>query len=234
MTEIKIDEIRRSNRKTISLVVMQDGRLVVYAPRNIPMDYITDLVVKKRPWIEKRQKTLEEIRRKRRPREFADGNSFLFLGRNYRLRVVDGDGDDIKLGHGLSIPRTILPQAEDYLIMWYKRQAQVKIPERVNWYAKLTGLQYKSIRITDAATRLGSCGPKGTLNFSWRLVMAPLSIIDYVVVHELSHLEHRNHSTKFWDTVRTILPDYEQRKKWLKKNGNLLALGIEYGHHHRG
>lgn len=224
MTEIKIDKIIQSNRKTISLVITQDARLVVYAPIKTPIDYIKNLVRKKRFWIRKQQEILEERYRNIQPKEFVNGESFLFLGRTYRLRIVDGDADTIELTGSLMIPRTLLPQAKDHLVMWYKSQARVKIPERVDWYVKSTGLQCKSVRITDAAKRLGSCGPKGTLNFSWRLVMAPLSVVDYVVVHELAHLEHRNHSTRFWNKVKTILPDYERRKRWLKENDNLLVL----------
>jgi len=224
MTEIKIDKIIQSNRKTISLVVMQDARLVVYAPLKTPIDYIQNLVFKKRFWIKKQQKTLKGRYRKNLPKEFVNGEAFLFLGKVHKLIIINDDDADIELTDRLKIPRHLLPNAKHYLIEWYKKQACAKIKERVDWYTLLTGLQCKSIRITNAAKRLGSCGPNGTLNFSWRLIMAPLNVVDYVVVHELSHLEHKNHSTKFWNKVKTILPDYEQRKKWLKDNDNLLVL----------
>ncbi len=91
-------------------------------------------------------------------------------------------------------------------------------------YSEMTGLIHRSIKITSAKKRFGSCSPNGSLNFSWRLMMAPLNIIDYVVVHELVHIEERNHSKNFWNKVRIILPDYKQSEKWLKDNSQLLTI----------
>jgi len=223
MAKINIDKLIRSKRKTISLVVMQDARLIVYAPSTTPNEYIQDLVFKKRFWIKKRQEILRERYKRNPPKEFVSGEAFLFLGNVYRLKIVD-DGIDIELGDSLNIPKHLLPHAKHSLINWYKKQAHMKIAERVDWYAKLTGIRYESIKITEAEKRLGSCGISGRLNFSWRLVMAPLGIIDYVVIHELSHLEHKNHSSKFWNKVKTIIPDYKQRDKWLKDNSFSLTI----------
>lgn len=223
MTEITIDKLIRSRRKTISLAITPDGRLIVRAPLKTPVDFIRKFVLKKSSWIKKGQETLKERCKKNPPKEFINGETFLFLGKKYPFKVVD-DGVDIELKDSLNIPRRLLPDAKDFLIDWYKRQALIKISERVNWYSKMAGLRYKSIRTTKAMKRLGSCGHKGTLNFNWCLILAPLGVIDYVVVHELSHLEHMNHSTKFWDKVKALMPDYEQKKKWLKDNSYLLTI----------
>ncbi|MBI3580553.1 MAG: M48 family metallopeptidase [Nitrospinae bacterium] len=107
---------------------------------------------------------------------------------------------------------------------WYKRRAASKIKERVEYWARLAGLRHGGIRINSAAKRWGSCGRNGGLNFSWRLVMAPHAALDYVVVHELSHLVHMNHSPDFWNTVRRIMPDYDAGRQWLKNNGHLLLV----------
>jgi len=223
MKKIKIDKLIRSKRKTISLVVTQDATLVVRAPLTTPIEYIQDLVMKKRLWINRRQQISREMNRKNPPKEFVSGEAFLLLGNVYRLKIVD-NAVDIELGDSLKIPKHFLPHAKHYLINWYRKQAQTKITERVEWYAKLAGLRYESIRITGAEKRLGSCSVNGKLNFSWRLIMAPLGIIDYVVIHELSHLEHKNHSNRFWNKVKTMIPEYEQRGKWLKDNSFLLTL----------
>ena len=103
----------------------------------------------------------------------------------------------------------------------FKKEALVKIRERCALYAAITGYKPASVKITSAEKRWGSCGPKGTVNFSWRLILKPLPIIDYVVVHELVHLAERNHSRRFWDKVGAILPDYKLRRRWLKENGGL-------------
>ena len=217
MDEIKIDKIIRSHRKTIALVISQDTELVVRAPIHTPLEYIRNLVDKKRFWINRKQ---EEIRKRPivKPKEFVNGEGFLFLGRSYKLEIVDGLQSDIELRDTLQLSRTRLPVAKETLIAWYKERALEKIRERCEWYARLTGYKPTSIKITGAKRRWGSCGPRGTLNFSWRLIMAPLEVVDYVVVHELVHLEEKSHAKKFWNKVKTILHDYEKREKWLKEN----------------
>ena len=96
--------------------------------------------------------------------------------------------------------------------------------ERVAFFARSQDVKPGKLCISSARTRWGSCSAKGTLSFTWRLVMAPLDIIDYVVVHELCHLKEMNHSRAFWERVETILPDYKRRRKWLKENGGALRL----------
>ncbi len=107
---------------------------------------------------------------------------------------------------------------------WYKERAYEKIKERVEFYAQKRGLKYNRVNITSAEKRWGSCSAKGNLNFSWRLIMAPLPVVDYVVVHELVHLIEKNHSKEFWKKVKLFMPDYEKYKDWLKEKGHLLTL----------
>ena len=107
---------------------------------------------------------------------------------------------------------------------WYTTQANSLIAERVQWYAAKYGFEYHQVKITKAKTRWGSCSPNGNLNFSWRLIMAPMQAIDYVVVHELVHLHEKNHARGFWAQVEAILPDYVQQVRWLKSNGYRLKL----------
>jgi predicted metal-dependent hydrolase len=99
-----------------------------------------------------------------------------------------------------------------------RERARRLITERVRWYAQKYGFEYSRIRINSARTRWGSCGPSGSLNFTWRLVLTPLPVIDYVVVHELAHLRVRGHSARFWAQVERILPDYRCRRAWLREN----------------
>ena len=122
------------------------------------------------------------------------------------------------------LARAALPYAEDVFTAWYKKQARQVITERVEKYAELYGYVYKRIRITSARTRWGSCSSKGSLNFPWRLVMAPMHIIDYVVIHELVHIKEQNHSKVYWNKVEQIMPDYKERRAWLNDYGHLLNL----------
>jgi predicted metal-dependent hydrolase len=107
---------------------------------------------------------------------------------------------------------------------WYREQAREILNERVNFFAREHGFQYTKIGITSARTRWGSCSASGSLNFSWRLIQAPIEVVDYVVVHELVHTVHHNHSKKYWNRVKQILPNYMECRKWLRKNGLRLLL----------
>lgn len=106
----------------------------------------------------------------------------------------------------------------------YKEAARSYIPKRVAYYHAMTGGTYNRITIRDQKTRWGSCSSKGTLSFNWRLMLAPPAILDYVVVHELCHLTHMNHSPMFWQAVESVCPDYKNARKWLKEHGNELVL----------
>lgn len=218
MEEIKISKIIRSKRKTIALVVTHDAELIIRAPIKVSVKYLKNLVNKKSAWITAKLKEMQD-RTKPKAKEFVSGETFLYLGKSYRLKIVDNAEIDIGLKDNLLLSLEKVPYAREVLMQWYKSEAEKKIKERCEFYSSLTGCKPFSIRITDAQKRWGSCGAKGTLNFSWRLIMSPMEIIDYVIVHELVHLEQRDHSRLFWDKVKNIMPDFKRRQKWLKDNG---------------
>jgi len=222
MEEIKIDKIIRSKRKTIALVVESDATLVIRAPFETTLEYIEALVFKKRFWINEKKQVVNKDCAFVRKREFVNGEGFLFLGKTYKLKIQDCD--EIKLSDYLFLPKKYLNEPRERMVEWYMKRALEKITERADWYSKDTGWKYKSIKINNAQSRWGSCGPSGSLNFTWRLIMAPLNVIDYVVVHELAHIHEKNHSWKFWNKVKTVMPDYKQREKWLKENRKYLVL----------
>jgi predicted metal-dependent hydrolase len=112
-----------------------------------------------------------------------------------------------------------LTAAEEIL---YRARAREIITERCEYFAQKMGLRYSAIRINGAKKRLGSCSAKNSLNFTWRLVLAPLRVIDYVVIHELCHIEVKNHSARFWNKVRDFCPSYREEKRWLKENASKL------------
>lgn len=222
--EIRIDKIIRTRRRTIALEVARDASLIVRAPYNTPLDFIEKVVFKKRFWIKEKQEFVRDRYQKIVPKEFVSGEGFLYLGNMYKLEIVDVLDMPIIFNNGIKISRKNLDLAKEILIAWYKEQAYQKISERVDWHSSLSGLKYNKIKISDAQKRWGSCSAKGNLNFNWRLIMAPLRVIDYVVVHELAHLEENNHSKRFWNKIKIMLPDYEQYKEWLKENRHLLNI----------
>jgi predicted metal-dependent hydrolase len=222
MEDIIIDRIVRSRRRTITLVVTQDSTLLVRAPLRASNSYIERVVRKKSAWI--RQKLVEVSLRPKSPaKEFVNGEEFMYLGQAYKLCLVEQAEKDIELTDKLCLSARVKPIARFVLRRWYKAAALKIIGQRCQWYADATGLKPVAVNITEARKRWGSCGSKGTLNFSWRLIMAPPEVIDYVIVHELAHIGRLNHSPAFWRQVADILPDYKKREKWLKENGGLLT-----------
>lgn len=222
MQEIKIDKIVRSKRRTLALIVTRDAQLVVRAPFAVREDTIRNFVRKKSSWIKNKKELVRKQNEKFMPKKFVNGEGFLYLGRSYRFKVIDSK--NIILTDFLEFPRSLLPQAKMHLIDWYKVQALKKISERNQWHAKVIGIKSPPVKITNAQKRWGSCGSKDMLNFSWRLIMAPLRVVDYVVIHELMHLEEKNHSGTFWRKVSLLIPGYESCKYWLKENGHLLNI----------
>lgn len=139
---------------------------------------------------------------------------------NRRRVRVELDGDIMVL----HTPGTEVDFLREGLEAWYIKQAHMIFPVRVMHYQQITGGRVNQIHIRDQKTRWGSCSSLRNLNFNWRLVMAPPEVLDYVVVHELCHLTHMNHSREFWDMVGSVMPEYWERKKWLKENGGMLEL----------
>ena len=223
--EIEIDKIIRTKRKTISLQITDDATLIVRAPFDVSEQTIKSVVNKHMNWIEKKKKNILVRDPKFVKKEFVNGEGFMYLGRYYKLNIVNKQKTPLVFNNNhFSLLRDYLPVAKELFINWYKERAYENISERVEWYARKRGFIYNKINITNANQRWGSCSSKRNLNFSWRLIMAPLPVIDYVIVHELVHLEERNHTKFFWNKVKILIPDYEKYRDWLNKNGYLLRL----------
>ncbi|MEI7856382.1 MAG: SprT family zinc-dependent metalloprotease [Methanomicrobiales archaeon] len=223
MDEIPVQQIIRSRRRSIALVITPDGHLIVRAPLKAPADQINSFVKEKSGWISKK---IGEMRQ--RPaatvHAYEEGETFFYLGRDYPLHIVESGKSPIERTDRLCVCRTLLPDIEHRLKCWYMQEARREIMARCMWFSMTTGYTPKSIRITDARQRWGSCTSLGGINFSWRLIQAPLEIVDYVIVHELVHLKQHDHSKKFWARVKEIMPDYERRKEWLRQNERLLRI----------
>ncbi len=218
---MRIHETIKSARKTISLEINKEGNLIVRAPRLAPQKWIDDFVREKETWIRKRQTQMQE--RKILPKQFMPGEKFLYLGKKYPLFLTQEKAPLI-FDEGFYISEMHLPKAKEHFVKWYKIQAKKEIIERVEGFSALADLKFNDIKITSAQRRWGSCSGRNNLNFSWRLIMAPIKVIDYVVAHELAHIAEKNHSKHFWNKVAEICPDYEPQKKWLKEHGHSLTL----------
>jgi len=218
MENVQIDQIIRSRRKTIGLHITSDARLIVRAPHFASENYIIQLIQRKESWIRSKQEYFKKHQEKITVKDFVPGEEFLYLGRKYPLTAVDDLPKAVVLGESLMISSMVLANAQVHIENWYKTQALDVLTERVNYWANDTGLTYKSVKINQATTRWGSCGYNDTLNFTWRLIMAPERVVDYVVIHELMHIKQKNHSRKFWLEVLKVLPNYKWDEQWLKEN----------------
>lgn len=215
----EISQLVRSKRKTVGLTVTEEGLLIVRAPLRMPLAQIKQAVYGKTDWIIKKQ--AEQLARMARKctHAYLEGETFLFLGEPYLLCYRSGL-KKIRTEEGLLLLPPCTPEeAKTLLTEWYKRQARAVFYDRLQYYAPVIGVVPGSVRLSSAHGRWGSCGPNNSINLVWRLVLAPLNVIDYVAVHELCHIRRRDHSAAFWKLVQGILPQYKTARRYLKEHG---------------
>jgi predicted metal-dependent hydrolase len=219
----EITKIVRSRRKTIALVIEGDGSLIVRAPLRTPEKLIRELVEQKAAWIARSQ---AKIRASQPPaRQFADGESLLLMGKPHPIKIVKSQRASLSFENGaFLLAQKAHPRASEAFTRWYKQMATLLLPGRLETLAEKHNLRPKKVRISSARTRWGSCSTSGTISLTWRLVMAPPEVIDYVIIHELAHIKHPNHAKEFWDTVAAMMPDYKKHLNWLKENGKNLNI----------
>lgn len=222
---VTINRLVRSRRKTVSLQIESDGSLTVRAPLRLSRAVIDRMVAEKTAWIEQHRQRLHLINAARPRHAYQPGEQFFYLGTLYSLQIIPRLSPPLALENGVFwLSAGVGSGAEAVFIDWYRRQARLVISAGIDRLAAQHGYVYHGLRITSAGTRWGSCGSQGTLNFPWRLVMAPEAVIEYVILHELVHLEVKNHSRSFWEKVAEKMPDYHDRRDWLKANGLRLSL----------
>jgi predicted metal-dependent hydrolase len=232
-TVIEFAVRRRRWRRTISLFVDPHEGVYLRSPMRASIGELGRLVLEKAPWILKKQREFRELEGFRPKREFVSGETFLYLGESLILKVLPEEGRRSVIlldGHLLVSLDGKLPESRraekirELLTNWYRWQAQAVFSERLRLYSEKTGMKPSSFSLGNAARRWGSCNARGDVRLSWQVVMAPPSLVDYVVVHELCHLRHCDHSRRFWKLVGSILPDYEKRRERLRREGPLFFM----------
>jgi predicted metal-dependent hydrolase len=216
--------IIRSHRRTMSLEITKEGKVVVRAPYLFPERKIAKFINEKDDWIKKKQIIMRKRIATKPIRQFTVGEKYLYLGNNYSLMLVIRKKPPLVLAEYFELSASQKHRAVTIFKRWYIQKAKEVITPLVDQFAENNALKYKKIRFSSAKTRWGSCTNRGHLGFSWRLMMAPKEVITYVVVHELAHLVHHNHSKSFWGLVEKMDPGYREYRKWLKENGHLLVL----------
>lgn len=218
-------EIVRSRRSTADIVVERNGKIVVRAPATFPDERIEDIVEAKRYWLYKTLAEWRDLNATRILREYRNGEGFLYLGRSYRLLLVADQQEPVELKDGRFclrrdfVDRGDVAAAQAVFRDYYVLRGQDRIGERVNYYVPKVGVELNGMDVRELGYRWASCSPSGKLAFHWKCMMAPPKVIDYIVVHELCHMHQGDHTDAFWNEVDKIMPDYEERKTWLKKHG---------------
>ena len=222
--EISFNIIYRK-RKTMSLEIKPDGVINVLAPNGVDKNFIIDRVKDKADWIVKKLDELEDKNDKKIIRNYENGDVFLYLGKEYKLQVIIDKNlirPKVNLENEKLVVRTNIDNKEyiqQSLKRWYADETLDIVKKRINHYKKYFKDSVTAIKIKDQKTRWASCTYKNEILFNLRCSMAPIEIIDYIVVHEMCHMEHRNHSKDFYNAVGKVLPDYKERINWLKDNG---------------
>jgi len=223
-----IAEIIRTSRRKTADIRVEDGAVSVVVPTDTPLEKIDQLLTAKRRWI-KEKITLHREMLPVSSKQYVSGEAFSYLGRNYRLKVIKGPFAPVRLLQGrlmVTAPQgTEQPHiVRNALVRWYKRQAELKLKEKVTRFAPMVGVEPAGVGIKTFKSRWGSCSSKGKLEFNWQIMMAPNQMVDYVVIHELCHLIHHNHSAEFWKEVARVLPEYQECREWLRLNAVKLAV----------
>ena len=219
---------KSAKRCKLTISVERDRSVVVHAPEGMSDEKIHQVVESKRQWIyEKIGHPQKYQKLPHAPgKELVNGESALYLGRQYRLEVVKTGLPEVQFAQRFLIPATQKEKREEALREWYTRKAKEKIIPRVKRHAGEIGVEVAEIKIVDSLYRWGSCTVKDNVNFNWRLIKAPMFVVDYVIVHELAHLMEANHTPRFWNIVRTQAPTMDKAKAWLKEHGQLLEEAI--------
>jgi len=222
--DLKYTIVRSPRRKKLTITVERDRSVVVHAPESTPEEKVRKLVMAKRQWIYEKMNHPQKYRDLPHPpgKELVNGESALYLGRHYRIEVVKTGLSEIRFNQRFLIPSARAGERKKVMREWYIQRAKEKIIPRVRHYARALGVKYKKSKIVDSRYRWGSCTVNDNVNFNWRLIKAPMFVIDYVIVHELAHLLEPNHTPRFRNIVRVQSPKMEMAQNWLIENGQVL------------
>ena len=228
--DIEYQLLPGSERTTTDIVIERDGTIVVRPPVNYTPEQADAVVESKRMWIYRNLAEWKDLNASAVAREWVNGETFLYLGSAYRLVLVSEQDCALQLKDGrFCLSRSLIEQggtvaARQAFEQYFADKGAQRFAERVAYFAPKVGFVVAAIKVKDMGYRWASCGSSGILNFHWKCMMAPPRIIDYIVVHELCHFHHRNHSDAYWNEVDKVMPDYRERKEWLRKHGASLEV----------
>ncbi|MCZ0963511.1 M48 family metallopeptidase [Paracoccus benzoatiresistens] len=223
---------RTARRKTVSISIGFDG-VHVLAPSDLDDDRVLGIVRKKAAWLLRKQTAYRELGGQPVTKEFVSGETFYFLGRQYRLQLVSDQSAVVTrvTARGSTLIAPVLPNkhasvqraaVRGGLRQWYRTRALRHFPVRAKIFSDVLGIPMPTVSVVDQSKRWGSCDARGRIYLNWKLIMAPMSLVDYVIAHEACHILEHNHSRRFWRLLETIMPDYKDRSRRLDRLGHQL------------
>ncbi len=217
-------------RRTTDIVIERDGVITVRPPHHMAPEQVDATVLSRRLWIYRNLAEWRDLNASGVVREWVNGETFLYLGSRYQLQLVSEQLGPLQLKDGRFLLRRALVAsggsvaAREAFKFFYATKGLERLQRRVAHFAPRVGVVPAAVQVKDLGFRWAACLPNGGLHFHWKCLMAPLTVIDYIVVHELCHLHQRDHSDAFWNEVDKVLPDHRDRKEWLRTHGATLDL----------
>ncbi len=212
-------------RRTTDIVIERDGRITVRPPACMTPEQVDETVLRRRLWIYRNLAEWRDLNATRVVREWVNGESFLYLGAAYRLLLAPEQDEPVKLKDGrFQLARGVIDAggpaaAQQAFKAFYCARGMDRLAQRIRHFAPKVGVQPGATQVKELGHRWASSLPGGGLHFHWKCMMAPAKVIDYIVVHELCHAHHRDHTEHFWNEVDKVMPDYRDRKAWLRQRG---------------
>jgi len=234
-TSIEYTVRQQPSKQDVTIAVDWKTGVSVVVPEGTDQERIEATLKRKASWILRKLTEFQEIKQLSTHHEFISGEKFPYLGRQYRLKVkAEENIHDVSLvfhnGRFFAVvPTSSAPSWREERLRvafhdWYIPHGLVKVQQRMKLFAPRLGLVPSKVVVKDQQSRWGSCTKNGTININWKVLMAPMRIVDYVIVHELGHMIHADHSSEFWAAVSSVIPDYGERKEWLRVHGPTLTL----------
>ncbi len=214
-----------SKRRSLAVFITEEAKIIIKAPKNLNQNKIQNFIDQKTNWINKKIKAKTEQLEKLKDRKIENDKKIPFLGKELTIKTnseknsIDHDKNTINLKF-----QHLEEDTKEQVIKLYKKQAKKIFEDRITIWSLKMNLKPSKIRLSSAKTRWGSCTGKNVISLNWKLLLAPLEILDYVVIHELAHIEQKNHSKKFWSLVEKFDPSWKNKRKWLKENGISLKI----------
>lgn len=222
--DLRAEVIRSSRRRTMELSVERDGALIIRAPEYATIARMEAFFRQKRSWVYRKLALKEIYRPAGRAKEYVTGEDFEYLGRSYRLLLVESQDVPLRLEAGrFRLLRSDTGTGREHFIRWYIARGLAWLRPRVVSLSERLGVAPARIEVRDLGYHWGSCSKGGTVHIHWATILLPPSVVDYVVVHELVHLHERNHTPQFWRRIERAMPDYARRKAMLAERGAGLA-----------